>query len=73
VETEKPGTFVVVFSLCLSSPISSFVCIPTGKVFLFSMNRMSEALVLCKMDITNNSIDLIVNTIEIVMFTVLFK
>jgi hypothetical protein len=44
--------------LCLSTPIPSFDCIPTGNVFLFSMNRKSESLVLCKMDITNNSIDL---------------
>lgn len=67
------GDFVVVFLLCLSNAISPFDCIPTGKVFLFSMNRMSEALVLCTMDITNNSIDLIVNTSEIAMFTAFFK
>jgi hypothetical protein len=30
---------------------------------------MSKALVLCKMDITNDSIDLIDNTFEIAMFT----
>jgi hypothetical protein len=34
---------------------------------------MSEALVLYKTDITNNSIDLIDNTIENAMFTALFK
>ena len=37
------------------------------------MNRMSEALVLCNMDITSNSIDLIDNTFEIAMFTGFFK
>jgi len=73
VETEKIGTFVVVFPLCLSTPISSFDCIPTGKVFLFSMNRVSEALVLCKMDITNNSIGLIVTTFGIARFTAFLK
>jgi len=44
--------------LCLSTP-TSFYCIPTGNVFLFSMNRKSEAIALCKMDITSNSIYLI--------------
>jgi len=37
------------------------------------MNRMSEALVLCKMDITNNSTDLRENTIVIVIFTAFSK
>jgi hypothetical protein len=73
VETEKTGTFVVEFPLCLSTPISSFDCIPTRKVFLFSVNIVSEALVLCKMDITNNRIVLIDNTFEIAMFTAFLK
>jgi hypothetical protein len=72
-ETEKIGTFVVVFPLCLSTPISSFDYISTGKVFLFSMNRVSAALVLCKMDITNNSIGLIVSTFEIAIFMAFLK
>jgi hypothetical protein len=70
---EKIGTFVVVFHLCLSTPISSFNCVPSGKVFLFSMNRISEASVLCKMDNTNNSTDFEVNTFEISMSKEIFK
>jgi ABC-type uncharacterized transport system permease subunit len=73
VEAEKIGTFVVEFSLCLSTPISSFNCVPTGKAFLFSMNRMSEASVLCKIDITYNCTDFEVNTFEIAMSTVFLK
>jgi hypothetical protein len=59
--------------LSLLTAISSSDCIPTGSLFLFSMNRKSEALVLCKMDITNSSIDLIDNTFEIAMFTTFVK
>jgi hypothetical protein len=54
-ETEKIELFVMVFSPCLSTLISSFNCVPPGKVFIFNTNKMSETSIACKMDITENA------------------